>query len=288
MEKTFRLPEETRLGPVRLRVSDLERSVSFYEGALGMRVLRDREGFVALGAAGDERALVELNETRGISPAAQRGRLGLYHFAILLPDRASLGRFIKHAAALDMRLGSSDHLVSEALYVKDPDGLGIEIYSDRPRAEWSVVRNEIQMASNPLDLEALVRAAGSDQWTGMPDGTVIGHVHLHVGDLQQARAFYSDALGFAVMTASYPGALFLGAGGYHHHLGTNTWAGAGARPTKSDEAGLIEWTIELSDSASVDAASANISEAGFGVSREGTDAVTTDLWGTRLRLCSNG
>ena len=280
----FRLPDETRLGPVRLRVSDLKRSLSFYDILLGFRVLRQSEGFAALGAAEDDRVLVELHETRGISPAAQRGRLGLYHFAILLPDRAALGRFIKHADKLGVRLGSADHLVSEALYLSDPDGLGIEIYSDRPRAEWRRVRDEIQMASNPLDLEALVRAAGDGEWQGMPEGTVIGHAHLHVGDLEQARAFYSDALGFDVTTASYPGALFLGAGGYHHHLGTNTWAGAGARPTREDEAGLIEWTIELTDQMSIDAAAESLSAAGFDVSREGKEAVTADPWGTGLRL----
>src|SRR5688500_7630376 len=280
----FRLPEETRLGPVRLRVSDLKRSLSFYDIVLGFRVLRQSEGFAALGAADDGRVLLELHEQRGISAAAQRGRLGLYHFAILLPDRASLGRFIKYAGKLGIRLGSADHLVSEALYLRDPDDLGIEIYADRPRDTWRHVGREILMAADPLDLEGLLNAAGDEEWQAMPAGTVIGHAHLHVGDLSQARAFYSDAVGFDVMTASYPGALFLGAGGYHHHLGTNTWAGAGARPTKADEAGLIEWTIELPDRASVDAAAASISGAGFGVSREGADAVTADPWGTRLRL----
>lgn len=280
----FRLPDDTRLGPVRLRVSDLERSLSFYRATLGMRVLRQSEGFAALGVAGDDLVLVELQETRGITPAAPRGRLGLYHFAILLPDRASLGRFIKHAAKLGIRLGSADHLVSEALYLHDPDDLGIEIYSDKSRDTWRRAGREILMASNPLDLEGLVRAVGDEEWQGMPTGTVIGHAHLHVGDLEQARAFYSDALGFDVMTASYPGALFLGAGGYHHHLGTNTWAGAGARQTREDEAGLIEWTIELPDSASVDAAARSISDAGFDITRHGMDVAASDPWGTVLRL----
>ncbi|HUR91037.1 MAG TPA: VOC family protein [Gemmatimonadaceae bacterium] len=280
----FRLPEETRLGPVRLRVSDLERSLSFYDSVLGMRALRQSEGFAALGAAGDDRVLVELHEARGIIPVAPRGRLGLYHFAILLPDRAPLGRFIKHAGKLGIRLGSADHLVSEALYLRDPDDLGIEVYADRPRDTWRRVGREVLMAADPLDLEGLLRAAGDEEWQAMPAGTVIGHAHLHVGDLEQARAFYSDALGFDVMTASYPGALFLGAGGYHHHLGTNTWAGAGARPTGANEAGLIEWTIELPDSASIDAAAQSLSGAGYDVAREETDAVAADPWGTGLRL----
>ena len=281
---SFRLPDETRLGPVRLRVSDLKRSLSFYDIVLGFRVLGQSEGFAALGAAGNDRVLLELHETRGSGPAAQRGRLGLYHFAILLPDRASLGRFIQYAGKMGIRLGSADHLVSEALYLRDPDDLGIEIYADRPRDTWRRVGSEIAMAADPLDLEGLLRAAGDEEWQRMPAGTVIGHMHLHVGDLQQAREFYSDALGFDVTTASYPGALFLAAGGYHHHLGTNTWAGADARPTREDEAGLIEWTIELADSASVDAVAHRLAAAGFGVSREGDDAVTNDPWGTALRL----
>lgn len=280
----FRLPDDTRLGRVRLRVSDLTRSLSFYETVLGMRVIRKADGVAALGTNEDGRVLVELNETRGVSPAAQRGRLGLYHFAILLPDRKALGRFIAHARKLGVRLGSADHLVSEALYLHDPDGLGIEVYCDRPRDTWRRAGREIMMATDPLDIDDLLRAAGDAQWDGMPAGTVMGHAHLHVGDLQQARTFYSDALGFDVMTASYPGALFLGAGGYHHHLGTNVWAGAGARPTRADEAGLVEWTIELPDAASVNAAANSISTAGHAVMRAGNDAVTADPWGTAIRL----
>ena len=280
----FRLPDETRLGPVRLRVSDLKRSLSFYDIVLGFRVLRRGEGFAELGAHGDDRVLIELHEKRGVSPAAQRGRLGLYHFAILLPDRESLCRFIFYAGKMGIRLGSADHLVSEALYLRDPDDLGIEIYADRPRDTWRRVGREILMAADPLDLEGILSEAGDGNWPGMPAGTVIGHVHLYVGDLQQARAFYSDALGFDVMTASYPGALFLGAGGYHHHLGTNVWAGAGARPTREDEAGLIEWTIELPDPASVQRAAESVAAAGYAVTVADSEAVATDPWTTAVRL----
>lgn len=282
--REFRLPSETRLGPVRLRVSELERSLAFYETVLGMRVLRKSDGLAELGARDDDRVLVELNEKPGISPAAQRGRLGLYHFAILLPNRKALGRFIAHADSLGVRLGSADHLVSEATYLHDPDYLGIEVYCDRPRDTWRRVGQEIMMASDPLDLDGLVRAADGERWGGLPRGTVIGHVHLHVGALQQARAFYADAIGFDVMTASYPGALFLGAGGYHHHLGTNVWAGAGARPTRADEAGLLEWTIELPDAASVQQAADSVEAAGYSVARADTSAAVTDPWGTGVRL----
>ena len=157
------------------------------------------------------------------------GLLGLYHFAILLPDRQALGRFVTHLAEVGAHAGSADHLVSEALYLSDPDGLGIEVYADRPRASWTTSgdgdeRAEIVMATEPLDLRSLVGEAGGERWTGMPAGTVIGHVHFHVGAIREAEAFYHAALGFDKTAWTYPGALFLSAGGYHHHVGTNIWA----------------------------------------------------------------
>ncbi|MGI8618965.1 MAG: VOC family protein [Gemmatimonadaceae bacterium] len=280
----FRLPAATRLGAVKLRIADLERSISFYESMLGMRVLEREAARASLGPQGDDRVLLELNEQRGVSPSARKGRLGLYHFAILLPDRAELGRFDRHLTERGLQAGASDHLVSEALYLSDPDGLGIEVYADRPRDTWKRSGAELMMATDPLDRNDLQRAAGGRSWTGMPAGTVMGHVHLHVGDLGQAAAFFSDAMGFDKMVWSYPGALFLAAGGYHHHLGTNVWAGANARPTRADEAGLIEWTVELPDQAGVDAAAASIERAGYSVGRETGDAVTADPWGTGVRL----
>jgi catechol 2,3-dioxygenase len=280
----FRLPDATRLGPVRLQVADLARSLPFYEGVLGLRVLA-RDGDVAtLAAQGEDRALVELRARAGARPAASRGRLGLYHFAILLPDRPSLGRFVRHVAETGVRAGAGDHLVSEAFYLTDPDGLGIEVYADRPRETWTRVGRELMMATDPVDVEGLVRAAGDVPWTGMPAGTVIGHVHLHVGDLQQSAAFFSEALGFDRVVWSYPGALFLGAGGYHHHLGTNTWAGAGAKPSAEGDARLVEWTIEVPDEDAVGAVAASLASAGYAADREGGDVVAADPWGTTVRV----
>lgn len=280
----FRLPAETRLGMVRLRIADLARSIEYYEAVLGLRVLRQDGRHASLAPHGDDRVLIELNEEIEIQPAARKGRLGLYHFAILVPDRASLGRFLGHLAKLGLQPGASDHLVSEALYLHDPDGLGIEVYADRPRDTWRRSGRELVMATDPLDTNGLLRAAGGEPWAGMPAGTVMGHVHLHVGDIEQAGAFFSDALGFDKTVWSYPGALFLAAGGYHHHLGTNTWAGAGARPTRADEAGLIEWTIELPDAASIEAAAARLSAAGHSITRENNGVLITDPWGTGIRL----
>ena len=285
----FRLPEATRLGAVRLQVADLARSLAFYTETLGLRVVEREAARAVLAAHGDARPLVELHEREGARPAAQRGRLGLYHFAILLPDRPSLGRFVRHLAAIGARAGAGDHLVSEALYLQDPDDLGIEVYADRPRSTWRRLGRELMIATDPVDMADLVRAAGPEPWRGMPAGTVIGHVHLHVGDIARASAFFSDALGFDRITWRYPGALFLGAGGYHHHLGTNTWAGSGARPSAPEEAQLLQWTIELPDGASLDAAARSLAAAGHAVERDGDapgtpDVVTRDPWGTQVRL----
>lgn len=289
----FRLPDATRLGGVRLQVADLERSVAYYTGTLGMRVL-ERDGTRALlGAHGDDRPLVELDELAGARPMTQRGRLGLYHFAILLPDRPSLGRFVRHLGAIGARAGAGDHLVSEAFYLQDPDGLGIEIYVDRPRSDWRRSGRELVMATDPVDVADLLRAAGDAPWTGMPAGTVIGHVHLHVGNIDAAAEFFGESLGLDRTVWHYPGALFLAAGGYHHHLGANIWAGDGARQPAEGDARLLEWTMELPDAASLDAAATSLERAGHRVERSGDsgtapNVVTRDPWGTALRLVVAG
>ena len=283
----YRLPEGTRLGRVRLQIADLARSLAFYEETLGMRALR-RDGSIAvLGPQRDDTPLVELHERPGARPAPRRGRLGLYHFAILLPDGAALGRFVRHLGEIGERVGAADHLVSESLYLQDPDNLGIEVYADRPRNTWRRIGRELMMATDPLDVAGLLRAAGTDLWAGLPGGTVMGHVHLHVGDLPAASAFFSEALGFDRTVWQYPGALFFGAGGYHHHLGTNTWAGSGATPPPAEEAQLLEWTIELPDAAGLDAAAESLVRAGNPAERDGEAGgglVTRDPWGTPIRL----
>lgn len=290
-----RLPAATRLGPVRLQVADLARSLAFYKGVLGLRRLALGSGRATLAAqpdatGGGDRVLVELVERPDARPMAPRGRLGLYHTAILLPDRASLGRFVRHLAARGVRAGAGDHLVSEAFYLTDPDGLGVEVYADRPRESWRRQGRELMMATDPVDVAGLVRAAeaapgGDAPWAGMPAGTVIGHVHLHVGDLDQAAAFFSEALGFDRMVWHYPGALFLGAGGYHHHLGTNTWAGPGAHPPAEDDAQMLEWTVELPSPADVAATADRLTVAGYPAERAADGSATVrDPWGTAVRL----
>lgn len=279
----YRLPEATRLGAVRLQVSSLDRSLAWYERVLGLRMLARTDGAVTLAAAGSAPPLVELRERAGARRAPRGGRFGLYHYAILLPDRAALGRFVRHLAELGINAGMSDHRVSEAIYLTDPDGLGIEVYADRPRESWRASGGELEMSTDPLDVADLVAAAADEPWTGMPAGTVIGHVHLHVGDLAEGARFYHEALGFDEVVWSYPGALFLAAGGYHHHLGTNTWA-RGAQPAADDETRLLEWEIVLPTGADVAAAAASLRAARRTVIADGADATVDDPWGTRLRL----
>ena len=279
----FRLPDAMRLGGVRLQIADLARSLEFYERTLGLRVVERTATEAALAAHGDDRVLVELVERSGARPAG-RGRLGLFHFAILLPDRPALGRFVRHLAEIGVHAGAGDHLVSEAFYLADPDGLGIEVYADRPRSTWRRQGRELMIATDPVDVRGVVAAGGDEPWTGMPAGTVMGHVHLHVGDLARGSAFFSDALGFDRITWRYPGALFLGAGGYHHHLGTNTWAGSGAPPPADDDARLLEWTIELPTEDDVLAAAESLTRAGHPVDAVADGKLTRDPWGTAIRL----
>ncbi len=282
----YRLPDALALGPVRLEIADLERSLTYYETVLGLRVIERSERRATLGPLGEEKTLVELNEVAGAREHPYNRRLGLYHFAILLPTRADLGRFVAHLSHINAYAGQADHFVSEAFYLRDPDGLGIEVYADRPRSEWPVANGKLEMGLDPVDLESLLASAKGSKWTGMPAGSVIGHMHLHVGDLAEGTNFYHRGLGMD-LTASLPSALFLSAGGYHHHLGTNTWATDGPTPSHGD-ARLLEWTIVLPAADDVSAAANSVAGAGYATTREAADHIITDPWGTRFRLTAKG
>lgn len=278
----FRLPEATHVGMVRLQVSDLRRSIAYYERVLGFRVHESSEDAATLTPLGPmPRPLLALETKPGIKPA-RRGAIGLYHFAILLPERAALGSFAAHLSSHHVRVGMADHLVSEAFYLWDPDGLGIEVYADRPRAAWRTRDRELVMATEPLDVSALVTASEGRPWDGMPAGTTIGHVHLHVGDLDAADRFYHSALGLDRMVWRYPGALFLAAGGYHHHLGTNVWSAEPA--SRADEARLIEWELVVPSPEDAAAAARSLHAAGFNIEETGDGITAADPWGTRLRV----
>jgi catechol 2,3-dioxygenase len=241
------LPPATHIGSVHLTVRDLEAQRTFYERALGLRELERDGQTVRLGPDGGP-AILELTGDPD-APRRPHGTTGLYHFAVLVPQRADLGQALRRVIEAGWRFtGASDHLVSEALYLNDPEGNGIEIYRDRPREEWP--RNDegvIQMATLPLDLDGVL---GEGDATGpvpalMPAGTHIGHIHLQESNLRDAEDFYADTLGFEVMVRSYPGALFVSAGGYHHHIGLNVWESAGGSPPPPGSTGLRSFEIVL-------------------------------------------
>lgn len=278
----YRLPGDIRLGPVKLQVADLTRSVAWYERVLGLR-LRQGSASSALLGTGNGVPLVELHERTGAIPVPRHGRLGLFHFALLVPDRLALGRFVTHVSAADEPIGASDHLVSEAIYLHDPDGLGIEVYADRPRTEWQMDGPRLAMATLPLDLGNLTHLAGNAPWNGVANGTRMGHLHLRVGDLEQAAAFYHRTLGFDRVVLELPGALFMSAGGYHHHLGTNVWA-PDARPAEERDARLLEWSMDLPTTGDLAAATASLTAAGHSVVPVSNGATVADPWGTLVRL----
>lgn len=236
----------TSLGPVHLTVSDLGRSVSYYEQAIGLSVRERSDDHAVLGTGAD--SLLVLVQERGARPAD--GYTGLYHVALLLPTRADLAAWIAHGVRDRVALtGMSDHFVSEALYLRDPDGHGIEIYADRPRGVWEGIVAE-RMTSVPLDVDAILTelpSGAADDYTGMPDGTVMGHVHLRVADIAETVAFYEHVLGFELMAQLGTQAAFLAAGGYHHHIGANTWESAGAPPAPHGFATLRHATLQLPD-----------------------------------------
>lgn len=277
-----RLPENARVGGVHLQISDLARSRAYYTEVIGLHLIDSTTRTASLGAPGCVEPLVTLHAIPGTQPARRRGAFGLFHFAILLPDRADLGRFVSHLSGMGVPAGMSDHLVSEAIYLSDPDGLGIEVYADRPRDTWRYTDGQLMMTTDPLDVQSLLRAGGGDVWRGAPAGTRMGHIHVHVGDLEDAATFYHHAVGFDITVSNYPGALFFSAGGYHHHLGTNTWA-AGPGPAP-DQAQLLEWSLVVPSAADVQLIGHRLDHAGYASGAAGGEWTVRDPWGTAVRI----
>ena len=262
------LPRETSLGSIRLNAGDQDSLAKFYEQTVGLRQLGSDNGVVALGAD-DEQPLVKLLPAPD-APPRPAGTTGLFHLAILLPSRLELARALRRVSESGWRLtGASDHLVSEAIYLRDPEGNGIEIYRDRPRAEWRSAGGEIEMDTLPLDLEGVLGELPEDDPRpgDMPPGTRLGHVHLNVADIPASERFYAGALGFDVTVRGYPGALFVSAGGYHHHVGLNTWMGEGAPPPPPGARGLDRFEVVLPAIADLDAAEQRLTDSGVQTQR---------------------
>jgi len=270
-------------------VADIDALSEFYERVVGLRGVHRDGDLARLGPEGGEPLVELLSAPAAAAPPSFS--TGLFHLAILVPDRAELARSLRRIVEQGWRLtGASDHLVSEALYLRDPEGNGIEIYRDRPREEWGHAHNgELRMATLPLDLDSLMadEGAGDGPANGMPTGTTMGHVHLRVADIPAAEAFYNGALGLEVMVRSYPGALFVAAGGYHHHIGLNTWESQGAPAAPDGSLGLDRYELVLPDAGERDAAATRVGETG-----EPTDTddgiLARDPSGNRVLLTTRG
>lgn len=246
---SFKIHPDIQMGTVHLTVADLARSLAYYQDGIGLGLNWQENGRAALGAGG--RDLLVLNEQPGARPS--RGHTGLYHFALLVPSRRELARTLQHLVEAGVRIsGASDHAVSEALYLTDPDGHGIEIYRDRARREWRYVNGSLSMDTRPLDVQGVMGelSGGVPPWEQIHPQTRIGHMHLHISRLDEAIHFYNQVIGFDFVAGYGDSAGFVSAGGYHHHLGLNTWAGVGA-PPPPDKARLLWYEIHLPDEASL-------------------------------------
>ena len=273
----------THIGLVTLRVANLERSREFYEGLLCFRSLEQEAGKVVLGGQ-DGQPLLELVEVPGAAPQPRRAT-GLYHVAILYPSRPDLGRALRRLLEAGLQIGQGDHLVSEALYLSDPDGNGLEIYHDRPRDTWHWVNGVVEMAADPVDVESMLEEGVRDiePWDVLPAGTRIGHIHLQVGDLKETEMFYHGILGFDV-TAHLPGALFVSAGGYHHHIGLNTWHSLGAQPTPTNAAGLQNYVISLPTQQALQALKERLQQFQVPFTEEDEVISVSDPWRNQIHL----
>jgi catechol 2,3-dioxygenase len=272
----------TRIGAVRLTVADIDKLRRFYARAIGLHELGDDGGGVARLGVARGRALVELEERSG-APERPRPSTGLFHLAILVPSRPELARALRRALAAGASFtGASDHLVSEALYLDDPEGNGIELYRDRPREEWPRDGGELRMATLPLDVEGLMAELPGDDDEGMPEGTTMGHVHLQVRDIPEAEAFWSGVVGFEPTVRGYPGALFVAAGGYHHHVGLNTWGTAGAPAPPAGARGLARVEVVVPGAGEVARVAERARAAGHEAIRQDGGALLSDPSGNRV------
>lgn len=278
------------IGLVSLKIKNLERSIAFYTDVIGLKLLK-QEGRQAEMTADGITPLLILREIKDALVLPERSGAGLYHFAILVPDRASLGLVVRNLIRHNVPVGQGDHMVSEALYLNDPDNNGIEIYADRPRETWKRdSKGHYVMGTDPVDVEGLLAASEHLQWAGLPAGTVIGHVHFHVSDLKTAEQFYVNLLGFDI-TAFYGSmALFVSAGGYHHHIGLNTWAGVGVPPVPENAAGIDYFTLRLPDQKELDAVVTRLAEGGYSITQRDGALFVKDPFniGIMLESKSNG
>lgn len=277
----FHSQANTFVDMVRLKVSQLERSLVFYKEVLGFQCYRKSPREAVLTANGTT-PLVKLEQLDQPMPRGMQ-RPGLYHFALLVPTRADLGAFLQHSLEEKIRLGASDHIVSEALYLADPDGNGIEVYADRPASAWQLESGKIRMATDPLNTESLL-AAAEEKWKGLPPATRMGHIHLQVTNLEKVQQFYCDGLGFDVVY-EYPQALFMSTGGYHHHIAVNTWNDASKEDTPNEnEVGLQSFSVRFPSDEARNNAVERLRNLRFVVHENEHNYVTEDPSGNQIQL----
>ncbi|WP_068677394.1 VOC family protein [Oceanobacillus sp. Castelsardo] len=283
MEKKFFQKPATYVGEVNINVTNLKNSLVFYRDFMGFKVLEETSERAVLTADGTK-PILTLEQPKNVIPKERR-TTGLYHFAILLPSRKDLGTFLKHLIQTkghEIRLGASDHFVSEALYFDDPDGNGIEIACDRPSSEWNWNGDLVDMGTAQMDGEGVLGEAG-DKWEGMPENTLMGHIHLHVAHLEETEKFYVDGLGFNIVTR-YPGALFASTNGYHHHLGLNVWNGEGAKASSKNSVGLNWFSLIFPDSEKREKAVRKLDDMQVTVIKENDYYLVEDPSGNAIRL----
>lgn len=278
--KKFHEKPNRYVNEVGIRVTDLERSLAYYQEVIGFNVLYKTNREAALTADG-KTALLYLYQPENAMPKEKR-TAGLYHFALLLPSRSHLANFLTHLIDAGVRIGASDHKVSEALYLEDPDGNGIEVYRDRSASDWQWQAGHVMMTTDPLDGEGLLKESDAE-WDGLPEQTIMGHIHLHVSNLEKTEHFYENVLGFQTVTR-YPGALFMSTGGYHHHFGLNIWNGERAPAPKENSAGLNWFNLVLPDEETRDNIVANLKEIGAAVEENSDYVEIEDPSGNKIRL----
>jgi len=279
---TFASRTPLHIGAVSLKTRNLEALAAFYGEALGLSVMRREERGATLGAGGVP--LVELELQPAARPDDPR-EAGLYHTALLMPTRADLARWLHRVARRKVALtGASDHAVSEAFYLDDPDGNGVEVYCDRPAESWEWTGDDLRITTDPLDIDAILREVpANSSYLGAPDGLRIGHVHLRVGEVGRAEAFYRDGLGLDV-TRRRHGASFMSSGRYHHHIAANVWHSAGAAVRDPDRAGLSLLVLEAADANTLAEIRARLARGGIPFRESSAGIETSDPWGTRLRI----
>lgn len=284
-DMTYQLNPETSLGIVKLKVSNIEDSIAFYERVIGLKTTRRTTVTASLSANGND-TLLELEQINTPYTGSHRGHTGLYHFALLVPSRKALGNILKHLIHSKIAIGQADHLVSEALYISDPDHNGIEIYRDRPRSEWNYDQNDqVRMASDPIDWEGILAEAEQVPFQGLDEGTVMGHIHLHVSDLDKAYQYYCKLLGFSLESDwSANGALFVGAGRYHHHIGLNIWNGRGGKPLPEHATGIDYYTIRLANPDELATVVERLRNGGYAVQPNEAGYITKDPFGIGIQF----